>query len=126
MSNPFASSPRKRIAPEFYQCGRCGIKSYHPEDIKQRYCAKCKYFEGPEGQYEDGPREIDKVNPVVLTCLHCDQPIQRSEVYADNQWVHSDDVVHLKGRTIKYDHEPLPDVIDAVGKPVRDEQDVEA
>ena len=32
------------------KCLRCGVRSYHPKDIRERYCAKCHAFhDEPEG-----------------------------------------------------------------------------
>ena len=28
----------------YIQCVKCGMKSYHPEDIKHRWCEKCQKF----------------------------------------------------------------------------------
>ena len=33
------SAGRERIT-----CPRCGMTSYHPEDVRQRYCAGCHIF----------------------------------------------------------------------------------
>jgi hypothetical protein len=36
---------RPPTAPESYTCPRCESVSHHPEDVKQRYCARCHRFE---------------------------------------------------------------------------------
>lgn len=30
--------------PPAIQCLMCGLTSYHPEDVKHRYCGKCNVF----------------------------------------------------------------------------------
>jgi len=29
---------------EYIQCSKCGMKSYHPQDIEKKYCGKCHEF----------------------------------------------------------------------------------
>jgi len=31
--------------PPYYTCPRCGLRSYNPNDIEQRYCVQCHEFE---------------------------------------------------------------------------------
>jgi ribosomal protein L37E len=36
---------RKEPEPESFVCKRCGIKSYNPNDIRERYCGRCHEFD---------------------------------------------------------------------------------
>jgi hypothetical protein len=29
---------------DFIRCLHCGLKSFHPDDVKNRYCGKCHVF----------------------------------------------------------------------------------
>lgn len=33
---------------EFIKCLKCGLKSFHPVDIKKKYCANCHIFHEPD------------------------------------------------------------------------------
>ena len=39
---------------KFFECPICGIKSYNPNDIKERYCGKCHKFPYEEIKMPDG------------------------------------------------------------------------
>ena len=42
-------SAMPRDAPPSYRCPWCGMVSYHPMDLQERFCARCD-------QFEDEPR----------------------------------------------------------------------
>jgi ribosomal protein L37E len=33
--------------PPSYICPHCGARSYHPEDVRNRYCGYCHRYEEP-------------------------------------------------------------------------------
>ena len=43
----------------FFRCPRCEAVSYHPDDIRNRYCGRCHLFAG---------------DPAGLLCPLCSQP----------------------------------------------------
>lgn len=36
-------------------CQKCGMTSYHPEDIINRYCDNCHIFHSPDDEKKDQP-----------------------------------------------------------------------
>lgn len=38
---------RKPLPPS-YVCPACKLRSYHPRDVEERYCANCKRFEADD------------------------------------------------------------------------------
>ena len=48
------------MTEESYTCPKCGMTSYHPEDVKHEYCANCHKtkleleFEGFKKESENG------------------------------------------------------------------------
>ena len=41
-----------------YVCPRCGMKSYHPVDVQEKWCGKCCMF---EDECDDECERIDEV-----------------------------------------------------------------
>jgi len=39
-------------------CGRCGMTSYNPHDVENRYCGNCKVFHD-DGDVENRPADGD-------------------------------------------------------------------
>lgn len=43
---------------KYILCTRCNLKSYHREDIRQRYCVRCNAFHDDPTSYDDVVAEI--------------------------------------------------------------------
>lgn len=37
----------------YIQCLDCGLLSFHPEDIRQKYCGNCHAFHGDKARWRD-------------------------------------------------------------------------
>jgi hypothetical protein len=37
---------RRRVRAEHFTCPECGMTSYHPNDIRERYCGNCNVWTG--------------------------------------------------------------------------------
>jgi hypothetical protein len=63
------------IGPDWIRCSRCGLKSYNPNDVANRYCGSCHRFHEDDEQLV-GPRAIttcvagDDGWDCVLACGH--------------------------------------------------------
>jgi len=60
--------------PVSIRCPRCGRVSYHPEDVRQRYCGACHAFHAdmsrrPAWQYLEAENEALKVRVALLSTL---------------------------------------------------------
>jgi ribosomal protein L37E len=46
---------KQKPLPPSYLCPACGVRSYHPEDVAERYCTRCKMFEADRVAFEAEP-----------------------------------------------------------------------
>lgn len=64
-------SVRFRIgsAPPFIECASCGVRSYNPNDVSERYCPRCHVFHDEEERAEQILAELEQRDPAAATRL---------------------------------------------------------
>jgi ribosomal protein L37E len=55
--------------PESFVCERCGIKSYNPHDIRERYCGRCHEFDAMARARADLKEQIERLKAEKTTLL---------------------------------------------------------
>ena len=62
--NELAREPQASNEPSYIKCLHCTMKSYHPKDLEECYCANCHLFHAPGDvglTFEIGPTPVTGV-----------------------------------------------------------------